>query len=88
MQNGSCRQPQRTKEMLRLFLNLASILAHAKNPMTWPSGSFVPTFDWTRLATSPMNAIDGGKTHPLLVSIPPTVSLGHHRIRFTHYTDS
>ena len=88
MQNGSCRQPQRTKEMIRLFLNLALILAHAKNPMTWPSGSFVPTFDWTSLATSPMNAIDGGKTHPLLVSTPPAVSLGHRRIRFTHYTDS
>ena len=59
MQNGSCRQPQRTKEMIRLFLNLALILAHAKNMMTWSSDSFVPTFDWTSLATSPMNAIDG-----------------------------
>ena len=88
MQNGSCRQTQRTKEIIRRFLKLALILAHAKNPMTWPSGSFVPTFDWTSLATSPMNAIDGGKTNPLLVSIPLTVSLVHHRIRFTHYTDS
>ena len=68
MQNGSCRQPKRTKEIIRLFLNLAFILVHAKNPMTWPNGSFVPTFDWTSLATSPMNAIDGGKTHPLLES--------------------
>ena len=88
MEKWMSQMVPRTREILRLFFGLAFIRAHVKRSWKWSSSSCVPTLDWTSVVTSSMNALDGGKAHPLLVSSPLVVSVVPRRISSMHMTNS
>ena len=78
----------RTREILPLFFGLAFIHAHVKRSWKQSSSSCVPALDCTSMVTSSMNALDGGRASPLLVSSPLVVSVVPHRISSMHMTKS
>ena len=75
-------------EMLRLFFGLAFIRTYVKRSWKRSSSSSVPTLDWTNVLTSPMNALDVGRTPPPPVSSSQAVSVVPRRITYIHMKNS